>query len=534
MVGKLIGKVELGIILIVLLFYIQPIIGNDYFLTQDGPSHVYNSYVLKSLLLGNEPNLQAYYTYELKNSPNWTVNLLYLALLSVFSTTISYKIIHLLICLLLPASIFYLINQVKSDNNYLVLFSIPFVYTLSYVIGFNNFCFGLAFTIFSYGYWLKNKEDTSVRSLVFLFLLSVLLYYTHLFSICLFLLLVGITTINSTTNSIKFKENFLEFKKEVKQRKVLLKLLPFTMVSILVVAQLIPSTATNEDIGTLSNLWRMKNMNVFSTSKEVSYSKILSISLFSLSFLGFFFRKNSSKYFQPSWIAVIILLFLYLYAPNKIANGYFVTNRLELIFYIFLILALATISFPRWFKWVLIPLSLFICWGFFTERNIYFTKMSDEIKSFQEVSEKIEDHSTLLYLCFNPSGYGEFDGAISPSMGMFHHADCFVAMAKKDVVILKNYETLYDYFPIKWKEEKSPYVNKLACAPYTMEFVPPCVYVENYNKGDNSVDYILVYKNADYQGKTEEETKTQSDIENFYEQISVSTTGTIKLYRKRS
>lgn len=526
-------RIDYGIIISVLFLYITPIIGNDFFLTQDGPSHVYNTYVLKNLMFESSDILNSYYDYQIKNSPNWVVNILYIGLLSVFSQTLSYKIVHLLICLLLPTSIIYLIRTINKENVFLVLFSIPFVYTLSFVIGFNNFCLGLSLAIFCFGYWLRQQNKPSWKSSLLLFIFSIVLYYTHLVAICIFLLLMFIHVLSSFKLHNGIKEGLIGLKSQIHEKKILLKVLPFTLVLILIATQFISSSSSNDDIASLSKLWKMRNMNVFYTSKEEFYAKILSITLFSLTIVSFFLRKKSSKLSIAFWVSTVALLFLYLYAPDTMAGGSFVSHRLELIFFIFLIVALATTSFPKWSKVILIPLSLYICWGFYKERVVYFKSMSEELKQFSLVAEKIEDHSTLLYLCHNASGISESGGYVSPGMGMFHHADCFVAMEKNDIVILKNYETHYDYFPIKWKPEKSPH-SFLACEPYSMNYEPPCVNIENYNKENHQVDYILVYKKPNEPNKSENELKAEAYIAEYYDQLSASPLGTITLYKKKS
>ncbi|MBL4706862.1 MAG: hypothetical protein JKY48_00285 [Flavobacteriales bacterium] len=517
--------------------YLFPIISNDYFLTQDSPSHLYNSHVLNSLLLGEGETLSAYYNYDISLSPNLISTAFYSTFSFFFSPMLTYKLVHLIIWLLLPISVYYVIRSEHKENGYLAMLSIPFLYTSPFILGFDSFCLGLSFALLLFGYWIRKSPLNNYKKIIFFSLLSLLLYFTHLLTICFFLLLVGVYTMRRyiKESGLFNKQSQTSLRKEgIRQ---LVNLLAFLPVALLIVYYLYSLDATsielNSSNSSFNQLLKMNDLKLFYSANEGSYSKVLSILIFALIVISLMLKlKNKDRGIAPiGWVTVLILLLLYLFTPDALAGGSFISSRLGLLFFISAIISLSGVVFPKGIKYPIIGITLYLSMALYVNKAPYFEKLNAEVTQIMSLLEKVEDHSTLLHLNYHPGGVDLTNLELSYGKGLFHHVACFISFQKKDVVILKNYETNHSYFPISWKPEQSPNLH-LTCSAHSMNEVPPCVQIDNFNNNTRSVDYVFLYKHPEKEHLDKNGHKVFQYLKRHYQLISEKKGGIMRLYKK--
>ena len=146
------------IILVLLFVHLTPLYTNDYFLTQDSPSHLYNGYVLKSILSSDNYLLSEYFTFQFSFSPNLVSTLLYTVFSFIFSQQITYVLIHIIIWVLLPFSVYYLLIFNRKENGFLTVFVFPFLYSFPFILGFDSFCLGLSLALLLYGAYMWFRD----------------------------------------------------------------------------------------------------------------------------------------------------------------------------------------------------------------------------------------------------------------------------------------------------------------------------------------------------------------------------------------
>jgi hypothetical protein len=120
----------------------------------------------------------------------------------------------------------------------------------------------------------------------------------------------------------------------------------------------------------------------------------------------------------------------------------FISSRLLLFFFLFLIVWLSTKHFPLWLETISF---LIINYMNVALLKIYFvsTKNSNNISlSINEAVNHIKPNSIIL-----PLNY-------SDNM-LFNHASNYLGI-EKPLVILENYEATLDYFPLKWNINTIP------------------------------------------------------------------------------
>lgn len=530
--------VNLLVLVLLLLLHLIPLIANDYFLTQDSPSHLYNGHVLKNLLLSNNNLLSEYFTFHFSFSPNLVSTLLYTAFSFFFPQHFTYVLTHIIIWVLLPTSVYYVLIFSRHENGFLTVFVFPFLYTFPFILGFDSFCLGLSLALLLYGFWLRNRALIRLKVALLISFLAILLFFTHLVAVCFFLILISLNILFTAFKSVFYKKK--EFKVVLKQFLVeCVIFLP--LISLVIIYMLGVESSADKVSIVLSDfnfekLIKMDDLILFWSAEEGRYSKYLAISLLLIGgvsivlgiFQGYYKRGNSSAI---SWLTVIVFLFLYFIVPDALAGGSFISNRLILIFFISLIIASGNVHFPKVFKYSILFVGGYLSIALYQHKAPFFERFNNEIESFMMVLDHVEESSTLLYLNYHPSGVDESGQAISYGKGLFHHALGFISYHKNDVVLLKNYETYHPYFPIKWKEEKSP--NQfLSCEPYAMSNNPPCVDFEKYVNQHRDVDYIFVYKHPAKKLNDDNSLKIWGYIQLKYKLVAEEKGGILKLYEK--
>ncbi len=182
-----IGRLSIGYITIIvmLVLHLLPVWGFKYFPTQDGLSHIYNSYVVKEY--HNHENYRLREVYELNATifPNWTSHALLVVLLYIFPPLICEKIVLTLTIGLLPLSFFYFLNRVAKRNAVFGLLGFMFAYNYLLHMGFYNFVLSMSMFFFTMGYWWRVKDKLRLTNIIVIYILLLVTYLTHYHSYAL-------------------------------------------------------------------------------------------------------------------------------------------------------------------------------------------------------------------------------------------------------------------------------------------------------------------------------------------------------------
>ena len=157
---------------LLLLIHILPVLQNKYFLTGDGPSHVYNAKVVLDYIQDHNWDFYSeYYDFNANLEPNWLSHAILAALISIFPDFLADKILVLAYLLLFAFGWRFLIRQINPQNAFIVLIGLPFMYQRTFQMGFYNYSLSIALMFWVVGYWIKHKEDLKLKRLIYLMLL---------------------------------------------------------------------------------------------------------------------------------------------------------------------------------------------------------------------------------------------------------------------------------------------------------------------------------------------------------------------------
>ena len=175
------GSASVGrnVIIALLIIHLLPVWIFTYFPTQDGASHIYNSYVLKEYHKHENYRLREVYELRLTLFPNWTSHAFLALLMYVFPPIVCEKILITLCIGLLPLSLFYFLDSIQKGKTLFGLVGFIFAYNYLLHMGFYNFVLSMSLFFFTLGYWWRRREGLTLANIGVMYVLLIATYLTH-------------------------------------------------------------------------------------------------------------------------------------------------------------------------------------------------------------------------------------------------------------------------------------------------------------------------------------------------------------------
>lgn len=507
-----------------------PIWSNYYFVTGDGPSHLYNSTILNTLFEENQGFTANYYEINKEFEPNWLSHSLYSILVRIFPGFIAEKILLTSYITLFFLGLKSLLKTINPSSTWLVLVSIPLVYQKIFLMGFFNCAFGFVVFFYTLDFWLRNKSNLTWKNVAFLTILLLLNFFTHPISLALSLSTIGLSFLGST-----FQEQDL-----VKEwKRILARILKLTLAILpsllLIISYVLRSNQASIPLS-LSNKQLYHSLIEADFLFNLSLNEHLPAMLFSI-FLGIVLLHALVKLFVvKDWalkggfgVLLLLLIGLYFNLPDYMAGGAFFVERLQFVIFLIAILWIANFSFSPFLNKTYA--SVLFLLGSIIVVNRYSTHHEMSKAAFEIVSSTdfVEDNSTLLTLSYNHNGLGLSGELICNHFWSFMHIGDYVC-AEKNLVSLTNYEANTGYFPINYKDEVNPY-GQLGF----FEGQPPNPTIKEYNENTpGNIDYVLLVFYEKKYDSLPEVKNTFADLNESYDKIYTSENSRAILYKQRA
>ena len=163
------------------------------FVTQDGPTHLYNAWILSRSSDPRSP-YQAFYQVNWQPVPNWAGHLALAGLLLVVSPWTADRIMMTVTLLGLPLASVWLRWKVRGDRSLqgACLLAAMLAMNLTWLLGFTSFLLGCVLFPITLGVWWSARDNLGYRRIASIGLLLVLGYFCHLVSLGLTLLALGV------------------------------------------------------------------------------------------------------------------------------------------------------------------------------------------------------------------------------------------------------------------------------------------------------------------------------------------------------
>ena len=499
---RTISSLLIGVLIVA---YLLPIWLFDYFPTQDGVSHVYNSQIITEY---NNPTFQfqEYYDINWFPFPNWLSHFCLAALMFIFKPLTAEKVFLSLYVILFPLAIRYFLNAVQSGRDSLVVLSFTFIYNYLLLMGFYNFAVSVPLFFLALGFWWKHKEALCKTRIVLLNLLIIATYFAHLISYAFILFSIALLAV-------------IHFRRNLKQILITgCAVLPAALLLLIYLptSDLLAGEPPEIELGEvgelLNNIIGMQVLVAYNTHQEWIAYTVFAILLF-LGIWTFGQSRKTSTEPRTGQGAFLILFFvffvLYLILPNSIGPGGWVNDRLAILTMLLIFACFRLSDNQRW-KQIFTGMVTLLALVNVLYIGILCRNLNTELREFNAFVDKVEKNSVILPLQFDPDGE-------SLKVGIFVNAANYYCL-DNGCINLGNYEVQFDYFPIRFKPKfETPIDEKewVQIVHWAPEEIDLCGYADN-------VDYLLLW------GKPEEE-KVAEEIDRCY--TLIETEGRLKLYK---
>ena len=504
--------------LVLLILHILPLWIFAYFPSQDGASHVYNGLVLKEF--GKHENYKMRDAWQLNITifPNWLSHIMLMVLLYVFPPVIAEKVFLSIAIGMVPIAFLYFLGAVHKDQNGKFVYAwLGFPFALNYLLymGFYNFQLSISFFFFSFGFWWKHKDDMQIKHVVWLYVLLLLTYLSHIASYGLVVL--GISVAGGCLSGSPVivaawqarREGFTALlQKFVVSLKPLFRFFLYMVPMYFVLIEYYLQSMKQHQQGNhrgMEWIWEyflgVKSIVYFTDwHVPVNYSLLAVLGMAVVISIGYrIHRKEWVK--QTDVLLLIPLLFTYMFirAPWSYGPGGWINDRIHL--YILLLLGAWLIpnmgKLPRYIITAYLIVFSLLHFG----RTAYdHGRIAPEIAELVSATHLIEPHTNFRH---RSAGWNKSEATFAhydkdtdkwiaknevKYVTPFVHSTAFYGVYAKDVGHLENYEAAYNYFPVNRK-------NLSATIDYFVAWYPPDT--EAFRK--ETADYEIIHETKNLQ-----------------------------------
>lgn len=457
---------------VMIVIHLIPIWKFAYFPTQDGPSHIYNSQVLKDFR-DSEYQFSDYYKLNIKPFPNWISYIILAGFQFIFSPIVSERLFLTIYVVVMAISFYYFLGVFGHKRRIFAFISFPFIYNFLFLMGFYNFAISVPLMFFSIGYFWKHKDSINWKSGIILGLLLVLTYFSHPVPYLLAVVIIFVLSI-------------IYFRKRIKG-------IIYNAICLIPSAGLFINyaiyTGMTKPKRPPSSFWNMPRLLVdFISGKSlVSYNIVeqtkIGYVIFGFIALMLIVTIVSKWRFQDRKLIInleekdyLIFCFiasfgLYIYAPDGIENqGGFITSRLSLISSLFLI-PLISENIGKMIRIIAVALMIIIVIGNFVYLYDYIDVLSFELEEYTAGVDKIGKNIVMMPLIFDKGGNSQL-------VQIFTHAPNYYCLDNGNIN-LGNYEASIHYFPINFLDSfERPTISQVHYAPQEIDFAKASAYTD--------------------------------------------------------
>ncbi len=467
-----------------------------YYLTGDGPCHLYNAQIVHDIWNGQNIRFyKSYFDILYQPDPNWYATAIFALLLFIVKGVFVEKIVLTIYMAMYLAGFQRLLKKINPNVGLwpLVIFFFLFPHTLAK--GFYNFSFSIAFYFWMVWAWIGFLEKNTIWKAVRFFLFTILVYFSHLMSFefgvftCFSILVSWAYCIKANNTSVQPIFYFLK---------------QFGFLALLLLPFLLLMVSFSDKQGGMQlqlqhHFYRMEELLRFkyavsSSSLEVPFAILASVIIVIM--LGISICKFCNNWKPGPFYGLIIcflgLLFVYIFFPESfLGRLILITMRVQPYLFVIMASIVAMITKPG--KLLNIAaIIIFMCFiGMGISRINVGLRSSRAIDDILSARSYIKPNSVVLPLNFSLNGKDADGKIIGDNNWLFCHVTDYLGL-EKPLIILDNYEANMGYFPVRWKEDKNPYWHLATFDG--IEAVPPSADIAAYkNKSGVDIDYIIFW-----------------------------------------
>ena len=510
---------------------VVPVWSTSYFLTTDGPTHVYNARVLLDLATGSDGDFyRQYYEVNPRPEPNWFGHVALAGLLTFLSGAVAEKVFVTAYVAVFAIALWRLLRAIRPGSEFLAIVGLPLAFHRSLHLGFYNFSLSVAFLFLVLERWWTWKRELTRERVLILTFLFLIIYTTHPVGF----VYAGVALIEEVVGWSRRTRNP---KLRAETRGQTLKLLAALLPTLLLFAEFlwdkrakpVPRHAGPQTL--LENLIDLRAL-VSMTSEEIVWAKALAFLLFGLGVVALVARVRARALAPVDGLAfaTVASCALYFLAPGGLAGGGILTPRLAILTYVLGLLWVAGAPFGNVVRPIAVVAGVVISVSLVAIKLPWHARAAEACEELLSVAPAIEPRSTVLPLSFDHHGRTPEGEPVVENIWLFKHAADYVG-TDRPLVMLGNYEGHTGFFPLVWRAERNPFDHLGGDAG--IEAQPPEARIQEYvERTGASVDYVLTWALEDDDREHERTRALLDELELYYRPIATSPHGLASLYER--
>jgi hypothetical protein len=491
-----------------LIFYLllaanlAPLWSFHYFLTCDGPCHLYNSKVLLDFWRGGD--IKAFYNQWLylnaRFEPNWFGHAFMTLLMGLkVPGFLAEKLLQTLYVLGFGLGLRYLVRQINPDSLFLSSLGLLFTHHYVFQMGFYNFSCSLAALFWTTGYWLYIRRAYTPGRLLALAAGFLVLYFCHPVGLLFTFLLIGSLSLGEWGRDMKNREGgtSVVWKKSGQNvASVSLAALPV----LVLFAEYLFFKGVHAEPGsdTKSSLWHLLRENrglLIMDMSERWWAVAVGVACALLAIFAcrIKWETRDFRWTDALFAVFIFTVWLYFNQPRSFAGAGVTPLRLVLMPHLMLLLWLASVDFSKQINTAVLIFSVVVSAALSIIRFPHYKLANEATLEYASCAAVIPDKVTVLPISFNHHGQVADGTYVAEKIWLFVHAGDYVSEGKS-IMLLGNYEAQTRNFPLIWQNGRNPFVL-LEKEDAIFENQPPHADLLGFpaKTGGAAVDYVVTW-----------------------------------------
>lgn len=432
-------RLEPALFALFVLLYLLPLWAVERVPTNDGPSHLYNAWLLRELAWGDpRPALDAAFDVRAEPIPNWLGHAALALLMGIVSPAAAEKLLLSACIVLFLLSLRYLAGSVEPEARRWAWLGFPLAYNFLFQAGFTNYCFGLGLAMLAVGVWWRRRERPGLATALLLNLLLLLAYFAHVLALLLALGAIGVLWL-ATLRRAGWRRHLVHLAVLAPQA-----LLPLWF---LLTRPLAPAGRewAGEQLWSyllgLEVLWTFdRDQLVLGRALALLWGGLALATLLREN-LDWARRRPRVRPADAFLLLAVLAVVLYAAAPPGLAGGILVKQRLSLVPYLFLVPWFSP-RLGRWLERLAAPALVLLAAGVLVYQLRWYRRLDGEMQAFLRPLAAVPRHARfvpLLFRRYRP------EASVAP----LYHAAAYAAL-ERELVDWGNYEAGTDHFPVRF------------------------------------------------------------------------------------
>lgn len=479
-----------------------PLWSFHYFLTCDGPCHLYNSKVLLDCWRGGDTKAfyDHWYYLNARFEPNWFGHAFMTLLLGLqIPGFLAEKLLQTLYVLGFGLGLRYLVRKISPNGLFLSSLGLLFTHHYVFQMGFYNYSCSLAALFWVTGYWFHIRTAFTPTRLLVLAAGFLVLYFCHPIGLLFSFLLIGSLSLGEWWRDWNSRQDdtaavWKKFGHNI--ASVSLAALPvivlFSEYLFFKGIEILPYGESKSEL--FHMLRENRGLLIMDLSERwwaVAVAVVFALLLLLATWLKW--KRRDFRWTDVFFVVFLFTVWLYFNQPRSFAGGGVTPLRLVLLPYLVLLLWLASVDFSQNIRKAVLAFSIVVSAAFLVLRFPHYKMANEAALEYASCAAVIPDRVTVLPISFNHHGQIAGGKYVAENIWLFVHAGDYVSEGKS-IVLLGNYEAHTRNFPLIWQDGRNPFVL-LEKEGTIFEDQPPHADILGFpaKTGGAAVDYVVTW-----------------------------------------